>query len=58
MEGLHVGRVLTAGLLTLRALDELLRAQELLRAERFRPVEGNATHVVGRPGPLQARMAP
>ena len=58
MEGLNVGRVLAAGLLTLRALDELLLAQELLRAERFRAVERNATHVVGRPGALQARMAP
>ena len=58
MEGLNVGRVIAAGLLTLRALDELLLAQELLRAERFRAVERNATHVVGRPGALQARMAP
>ena len=58
MEGLYVGRMLAAGLLAFRALDELLLTQGLLRAERFRAVEGNAAHVVRGPGALQARMTP
>ena len=58
MKRLHIRRVITAGLLTLRALVELLLAGNSCVPSACGRSNGNSAHVVGRPGALRGSDDP